>query len=237
MFRTAFFGLVLLIDTVISAFLAILVGMFNPYSKLNTTIMRTWGKILVRAAGVKLEVLGHENIRPGDSYIVVANHQSHMDIPVSMAALPLPIRIISKKELFKIPVFGWGMRAVGILEIDRSNRKKAIETLKKAEQILKKNRLSILAFPEGTRSPDGKIHNFKKGSIILAINTGLPLLPVSVSGSRNVLPKNTLRVRKGKIRVQIHPPVPTHDLKIEQRNELVKQIQQIVQKGFIEDYR
>ncbi|HFE65297.1 MAG TPA: 1-acyl-sn-glycerol-3-phosphate acyltransferase, partial [Caldithrix sp.] len=222
MLRTAFFGLVLLIDTVISAFLAILVGIFNPYSKMNTKIMRIWGKILVWAAGVKLEVLGLENIQPGDSYIIVANHQSHMDIPVSMAALPLPIRIISKKELFKIPVFGWGMRAAGILEIDRSNRKKAIETLKKAEKIVRDNRLSILAFPEGTRSPEGKIHGFKKGPIILAINTGLPLLPVSVSGSRNILPKNTLRVSKGKIRVQIHPPVPTAELKIEQRNELVK---------------
>ncbi|GAB4379725.1 MAG: lysophospholipid acyltransferase family protein [Calditrichia bacterium] len=236
MVRTLFFLIMLVLDTIAGTLFAMMVGLFNPYSSLNSWGMKVWAKILVWSAGVRSEIFGLERIRPGESYILVANHQSHMDIPVLVASLPLPIRIISKKELFKIPVFGWGMRAVGILEIDRSDRKKAFETLQKAEGIVREHHLSILAFPEGTRSPDGKIHPFKKGPFILAINTGLPLLPISVSGTCNILPKKKLRIRGGRVKIQIHPPITTTDKSLDDRNELVKQTHEAITAGFIENY-
>jgi len=237
MFRLIIFAPIFVLDTVFSAFTAMAGGLFNPYSPFNTAVMRIWARISLIAAGVKLEVRGLDHIQTGSSYIIVANHQSHIDIPVLTVAMRLPLRIISKKELFKIPIFGWGMRAVGILEIDRSNQKKSIETLKKAERILRTHQLSILAFPEGTRSPDGKIHSFKKGPFVLAINAGLSVLPVSVSGTRKILPKGKLQMNGGRVLVQIHSPIEMLDRSMDLRNQLVEKTYQQIVAGFIENYR
>jgi 1-acyl-sn-glycerol-3-phosphate acyltransferase len=236
MLRLIFFIPVFVIDTVFCTLLAIIGGIFNPYSRYNNAIMKLWSRISLLAAGIHMKISGLENIQPDTSYIVVANHQSHMDIPVATAALPLNLRIISKKELFRIPVFGWGMRAVGILKIDRSNQKKSIETLKAAEKIVRTHRLSILAFPEGTRSPDGNIHSFKKGPFILAINSGLSILPVSISGTRKILPKGKLRLYGGKVKVVIHPPININGYSIENRNALVEKTGDLIQKGFTKNY-
>ena len=236
MLRLIFFIPVLVISTTVSALMALIGGIFNHYSKYATAVFRTWARSLVWAAGIKLEVTGLENVEPDESYILIANHQSHMDIPVLTWGLPIPQRIIAKKELFKIPFLGWGMKAVGMLSIDRSNRKQSFETLKEAEEIIKTYRLSILAFPEGTRSDDGNIHPFKKGPFVLAINTGLPLLPVSVSGTRKIVPKGKISLRAGRVKVHIHPPVATKNLNLGDRNKLVEKVQSIIEKGFIENH-
>lgn len=236
MLRPLFFITAVVLDTLIFALLAIIAGLFGPYSSLNTWFMQTWARIILWAAGVRLQVNGKENIEPRTSYIVIANHQSHMDIPITVWTLGLPLRIISKKELFKIPVFGWAMKAIGMLKIDRTNRKQAMETLNKAETVIRTHRLSILAFPEGTRSADGQIHPFKKGPFILAINTGLPILPVSISGTRNVLPKGEIGVTPGWVRVVIHSPVQTDILTLQDRHQLVREINQTISEGFIENY-
>jgi 1-acyl-sn-glycerol-3-phosphate acyltransferase len=227
---------VLIVDTVIFSFLAILGGIFNPYSLYNSIVIRTWARIILWMAGVRLEVEGLVNIGKKISYIIIANHQSYMDIPVLIVAMKLSIRIIAKRELFKIPIFGWGMRAGGIIEIDRSNQKKSIETLQKVEEIIRSNNISILAFPEGTRSDDGKIGSFKRGPVILAINTGLPILPVSVSGTRRILPKGKIRISHGKVKVVIHQPIETKNLSLQNRHELAEQVQKTITEGFIEDY-
>jgi 1-acyl-sn-glycerol-3-phosphate acyltransferase len=236
MLRLIFFIPVLVISTTISAILALLVGLLNPYGRYATAVFRGWARSLLLAAGIKPEISGLENIEPEKSYILIANHQSHMDIPVLTCVLPVPLRIIAKKELFKIPFLGWGMKGVGMLSIDRSNRKKSIDTLKEAEEIIKTHVLSILAFPEGTRSDDGKIHPFKKGPFILAINTGLPLLPVSVSGTRKITPKGKISINPGRVKVMIHPPISTDDLTLGDRHKLVEDFQKTIEKGFIENY-
>jgi 1-acyl-sn-glycerol-3-phosphate acyltransferase len=237
MFRSIFFALVLIIETVICTFLAMIGGLFNPYSLFNTRIMRLWARVILILAGIKLEVCGKENLSKKTSYIVVGNHQSHMDIPVVTVALPIPLRIISKKELFKIPVFGWGMKAMGIISIDRFNQKKSIESLRQAEQVILKYHMSILAFPEGTRSPDGKIHPFKKGPFVLAINTGIPILPVSVCGTRHILPKGKIRINSGRVKVIIHPPILTEGSKMEKRHVLGDTTYRVIEQNFIENYR
>jgi 1-acyl-sn-glycerol-3-phosphate acyltransferase len=236
MLRLLFFIPVLAISTTVCALMALIGGIFSHYGKYATVVLRTWARSLLWAAGIILEITGLENIEPDESYILIANHQSHMDIPVLTCGLPIPLRIIAKKELFRIPFLGWGMKAVGMLRIDRSNRKQSFETLKEAEEIIKAYRLSILAFPEGTRSDDGKIHPFKKGPFVLAINTGLPLLPVSVSGTRKIVPKGKISLRAGRVKVHIHPLVATKNLTLGDRNKLVEKVQSIIEKGFIENY-
>jgi 1-acyl-sn-glycerol-3-phosphate acyltransferase len=235
--RLVIFIAVTVINTIINAFLSIVGGLFNPYSRFNSCVIRIWAKIILLVAGVKLKIEGPENIVPEESYIVVANHQSLMDIPVLASGLPVPIRFIAKKELFKIPVLGWGMKAAGMLEIDRANQKQSFDTLKKAEQVVRHHHLSILAFPEGTRSDDGKVHNFKKGPFILAINTGLSIIPVSVSGTRNLIPKGKIQINPGGVKIQIHAPVSVADLKLSDRNQLVSKIQKMITEGFVESYK
>ena len=237
MVRLVIFIIITVIDTIINAFLSIVGGIFNPYSRFNNGVLRLWAKIILLAAGVKLQIEGAENLAREESYIVVANHQSLMDIPVLACGLPVPIRFIAKKELFKIPVLGWGMKAAGMLEIDRSNQKQSFGTLKKAEQVVRSHHLSILAFPEGTRSEDGKIHNFKKGPFILAINTGLSIIPVSVSGTRKIIPKGIIRIKPGRVRIQIHSPVSVADLNLSDRNRLVSETQKMIIEGFDESYK
>jgi 1-acyl-sn-glycerol-3-phosphate acyltransferase len=236
MFRLIIFVPVLIIETAVCAFVAMIGSLFNPYSSFNTRVMRLWARIIVIAAGIKLEINGLENLTKMTSYVLVGNHQSHMDIPIVTVALPIPLRIISKQELFKIPVFGWGMKAVGIISIDRFNQKKSIESLHEAEKVLQTHRVSILAFPEGTRSPDGKIHSFKKGPFVLAINTGMPILPISISGTRHVLPKGKLRLNSGRVRVIIHPPIMVAGKNLEDRHALVEQTHRAIEQGFIENY-
>ena len=224
------------IDTLISAILVILGGIFNPYSRFNNAVTRTWARIILFFLGAKLAVEGLENLKKSNSYVVVSNHQSQIDIPILVAALPSNLRIIAKKELFKIPFLGWGMKAVGMLEIDRSNHKKSIDTLKKAEKIVREHQLSVLVFPEGTRSSDGKIHPFKKGPFILAINTGLPILPVSISGTGHITPKGKLQINKGQVKIVIHPPIPVHNRDLNDRDKLLEETQKTVISGFLEGY-
>jgi 1-acyl-sn-glycerol-3-phosphate acyltransferase len=236
-FRSIVFVLVLIIDTIVCAFIAIIGSLFNPYSSFNTRVMRLWARIIVISASIKLEICGLENVTEKTSYILVGNHQSHMDIPVVTVALPIPLRIISKQELFKIPVFGWGMKAVGIISIDRFNQKKSIESLHRAEKILHTHHVSILAFPEGTRSPDGKIHSFKKGPFVLAINTGMSILPISISGTRHILPKGKIRVNSGRVKVIIHPPIVVAGKTLADRHTVVEETHQLIEQDFIEKYR
>jgi 1-acyl-sn-glycerol-3-phosphate acyltransferase len=224
------------IDTCIGAITTIIGGIFNPYSKFNNSVTRAWARVIVFVLGTKLIIEGSENIKKDKSYVVVANHQSQIDIPILIVAVRTNLRIIAKKELFKIPFLGWGMKAVGMLEIDRSNHKQSIETLKKAENIVKEHRLSVLVFPEGTRSPDGQIHPFKKGPFILAINTGLPILPVSVSGTGHITPKGKLQINSGRVKIIIHPPIPVDNLDLKDRDKLLEGTHKTVVSGFVEGY-
>ena len=167
---------------------------------------------------------------------MVGNHQSHVDIPAVMGHLPLKMTVIAKKELFRIPFFGQAMRAFGILSIDRSNRRKSIETLNQAAAILKEQELSVLAFPEGTRSENGEISPFKKGPFMLAINSGIPILPVSIKGTYAILPKGQLWVNPGTVTLVIHPPVETAGVTGgAMRDQLIETVHQAICEGFYEN--
>ncbi len=234
--HSAIFAIALVLITVIGAIIVMAVGLFRPYSPINQWVMKTWSRLVLWFAGVRVSVQGLEHVNPRESYIIVANHQSHFDIPVVVGYLPLKMTIISKKELFKIPFFGWGMKAAGVLKVDRSNRHQAIATLKEAERILRENHISLLAFPEGTRSRDGKIHRFKKGPFMVALQTGLPILPVTLVGTYNILPPKTLNLNPGVVRMIIHPPVDSTQFDLNSRDAFIEQIKTIIEKTFWEEH-
>jgi 1-acyl-sn-glycerol-3-phosphate acyltransferase len=233
MFRLFIYYIVLVIITVIGGSGAAIVGLFNPYSPIiHGFIMQTWSKIILRVTNTNVVRKGLDHITPKKSYIVICNHQSNLDIPVLVANLPLLVTFIAKKELFKIPFFGWGLKGAGMIKVDRSNTKQAIDSLKKAEKNIIDNKLSVIAFPEGTRSHDGEIHPFKKGPFIFAMNTGIPILPVSLKGTFNILPREKLLLKKGDVILQIYTPIEVKNYSFQDRNALIKHVQNIISEGF-----
>ena len=232
MLRALLSYLVLGVTTVLGGIAVIIIGLFQSYSPISYGIARTWSRILLWVAGIRVTVEGAEHIEGAGPYVVVSNHQSHTDIPVLLYHIPLHLTIIAKKELFRIPIFGQGMRGLGILSIDRSNRRKSIETLNRAGEILRLRKISVLAFPEGTRSMDGAIHPFKKGPFMLALTSGIPILPVTVEGTFPILPKGKLKVQPGHVRVVFHPPVAVNGYGTERRDELIADVHKAIADRF-----
>ena len=169
---------------------------------------RNWARSLLWAAGVKVEVEGLDHLPPGEPAIVVANHESWFDVFALVVHLPVDYRFVGKVELTRIPFFGRSWLACGHIAIDRSDRQKAIESLREAGESLRRDGAVVVMFPEGTRSPDGRLLPFKKGAFVLALQTGVPVVPVGVSGSRNIMTKGSWRIRPGTIVVRVGPPIP-----------------------------
>lgn len=197
--------------TLIIATIAVVGVMFDPTRRLYMWMASyVWGRPLLALGGIKLVVKGGEKLDASKSYIVCANHSSQMDIPVIFAALGIPVRFMAKKSIFYVPIFGWSMWLAGFIPVDRSSSRKARESINEAAQKIK-NGPSLLVFPEGTRSPDGEIHSFKSGAFVIAQKAGVPILPVAIRGSHNVLPKDTVRISPGTVEFVIGTPISTTD--------------------------
>jgi 1-acyl-sn-glycerol-3-phosphate acyltransferase len=183
---------------------------------------RSWARTVLWAAGVKVVLEGVENLNTEVPQIVVSNHQSWFDVFALGAALPVRYRFVAKQELGDIPVFGRAWKSCGHVSVDRGNREAAIEALDQAWREIHEDKLTMILFPEGTRSPDGRLKAFKKGAFVLAVQGQVPLVPVAVLGSRQVMGKGDRRVRSGEIRVRIGRPIPTEGTTIRDRNRLMR---------------
>jgi 1-acyl-sn-glycerol-3-phosphate acyltransferase len=150
--------------------------------------MEGWARRCLDRADLTLDVRGADQVDWARAYVIMTNHQSYFDIPVVVVAVPGSVRFIAKKELFRIPVFGPAMKAAGIISIDRQDRERAIESLKRAEDEIHAG-INIWIAPEGTRSRDGKLGPLKKGGFVLALETGAPILPAAIDGTRDAMPR------------------------------------------------
>ncbi len=193
--------------TFVLAAIAVLVSVFSRSGNLVHRIARLWGRSILIVSGVRVDVRGREHLDPGTPCIFMANHQSNYDIPVLLGHLPVQFRWLAKAELFRIPLFGRAMRGAGYIPIDRKNREAAFRSLREAAEKIREG-ASIVIFPEGTRSPDGELKPFKKGGFALALQAGVPVVPVGLRGTREVMPKGSLRIRPGRVTVTIGPPIP-----------------------------
>lgn len=172
-------------------------------------ILDRWSRALVEGAKIQISVSGKQHMQGSEAFVVVSNHQSHYDIPVLFQTYDKPLRMVAKRELFRLPVMGRAMRAAGFVEVDRSNRSQAIQSLGQAAQALASG-TSIWIAPEGTRSVDGKLGPFKKGGFRMAMDAGVKILPVTIDGTRDTLLPKTLKVTDGAhVRVTFSPPVDT----------------------------
>lgn len=168
-----------------------------------------FGRRVVDLLNVDLVAHGGERIRADDSYVYMSNHQSHLDIPILYATLPSPtIRMLGKKELFKIPLWGRGLEAAEFISVDRSNHARAVQSIERAKELLRDG-VSIYLAPEGTRSRTGKIGPLKKGGFHLAIDTQTPIVPVAIRGTMDILPRGSRVMQTGKrVEVTIGDPIP-----------------------------
>jgi 1-acyl-sn-glycerol-3-phosphate acyltransferase len=213
--------------TVVIASTVIICSFFSRTGNLPHVLARFWANSILWVARAKVTVTGAEKLTPGQSYIYMANHQSNADIPILLGRLPVQFRWLAKAELFKIPIFGRAMRGVGYISIDRSNRKSAFESLKQAALTIR-NGTSVLIFPEGTRSRDGRILPFKKGGFVLAVDAGVPVVPIIIKGTGGVMPKGQFMIRPAPVTMEIMDPVETSDYTRKTKDALLERIRTIL---------
>ncbi len=179
-------------------------------------------KFIMRLMGVRVRVEGLENV-PSGVCLFVSNHTSAADPPAVVGAIPRRIAILVKESLFRIPIVGRAFRLAHFVPVDRTDREAAIASVERAIESLR-NGVSFLIYPEGTRSPDGRLLAFKKGSFVMAIKAGVPIVPIACIGAHHIMRKQELRIRPGEIIVKFCPPVDAADYRLEQRDELLERV-------------
>ncbi|MDH3237167.1 MAG: 1-acyl-sn-glycerol-3-phosphate acyltransferase [Deltaproteobacteria bacterium] len=201
-------GILTLVMGVPAILLALLLPGKERKGKLFLVVSKTYSRIALWFFRIKVEERGKGNIVAGKAYVFMSNHISHADSPALALVISHPLHWVFKKELAKIPVFGWVLLACGQIMVDRSDPEKSRAALEEALSGLSGNS-SVMIYPEGTRSRDGSLQPFKKGGFWMALQVGLPIVPVRVSGSREVVAADTLRIRPGTVTVEIFPPIET----------------------------
>ena len=188
----------------------------------------------VRLAGIRIDVRGLERLRPAYNYIFMSNHVSNLDPPVLIPSVPGRCSVLVKKELFRLPILGVAMKLAELVPVDRSNREAAIESVRAAAEVLQHG-LSLVIYPEGTRSPDGRLLPFKKGPFHLAMETGVPVVPATILGTAECWPKGTWAMRAGKVTLIFHPPIDPANF--EDRDALMAAVRNQIASALPQDRR
>ena len=231
MVRTAVIILWVVLSTAFLGILAILTSFFSRTGNPVHIIAQVWAKLILVVSGIKVTVKNLSNIDRSKSYIYMCNHQSNFDIPVLLGCLPVQFRWLAKAELFKIPIFGRAMRGAGYVPIDRFNRESAIESIDEAAQKMKDG-ISIMIFPEGTRSRDGNIQSFKKGGFVMAVESGAPIVPIIILGTQPIMAKGRLRINPGDVTMDIGKPMETTGYSMESKDDLIASVRKVICEGF-----
>jgi 1-acyl-sn-glycerol-3-phosphate acyltransferase len=187
--------------------MAIVLALFGVRGRIFVRWSRQWARVALRASGSRAVAHGLEHVEPGKPFILVANHVSWFDIFAIATVLPVDFHFVAKKELEKIPVFGRAWRVAGHVSIDRSNRERAVASLRQAGEQMRRQRSVVIIFAEGTRSRSGRLQPFKKGAFVLAVETRIPVIPTIVTGSFDIMRPDTFVVRPATIHVHFEPPV------------------------------
>ena len=211
-------------------------GLLSRTGNLAFSISKLWAYTMLGISFVRTEIKNKEKIQPRTSYIIISNHQSLFDIISIVTTLGIQYRWFIKKEVLKIPIFGYALYASRNIFIDRSNTARAIESINKGIDRLPKG-VSVMVFAEGTRSSDGKIHEFKKGGFMVAVAHKMPILPVTVNGSRRVTPKGSLVFRPGKIQVVVGDPIETGGYTVNTVDALIDKTRQVIMANYDPEYK
>jgi len=217
--------------TAVLCFWAVVFSLLGAGENRIHKLARLWARILLTISHIPVEIVGRRHVLMDSPQIFAANHQSDVDTMVALACIPVPFRWIAKKELFNVPLFGAAMRNAGYIPIDRRNHESALKSLEDAAQIIKKGN-SVMTFPEGTRSNNGTIQPFKQGIFHLAIRAGVPIVPVTIIGTAAIMPKRSLKIIPGRIKLIIGKPVDVSGYTIETRHQLLDEVRNTIMKNY-----
>ena len=212
--------------TLVVASMITVVGLFDKRGFVFWPLMKIWGFFICKGGGLgRLEIVGLELI-PGDTGVIfMPNHESHLDPPLMMNVSPYPVRFIAKASLFRIPFLGWAMWSAGMITIDRSNQKKAFASIGRATEMIRAGK-NVLVFPEGTRTQDGALGAFKKGGFVMAVRGGVPIVPVGIAGTRQVMPPGIMIQGAGPAVVVVGEPISTVGYDESSKGELMKLVEE-----------
>ncbi|HEV1284109.1 MAG TPA: lysophospholipid acyltransferase family protein [Bryobacteraceae bacterium] len=210
-FCTVFFGVVSLLA--------------SPFDRSGEFMMKTarlWARSLLAIAGVRVKVEGLENLTPGASYVFASNHLSYMDTPVILTHIPADFRFMAKDGLFKIPLLGTHLGQAGHIPVPRHDPRAAVKTMTLAADTIRTRNISLLIFPEGGRSHDGVMQPFKDGAAYIAIKAGVPVVPLGISGTRQILAMHSATFHRGNVTLRIGNPIPTKGLTLHDRKSVTE---------------
>ncbi|HEX9163952.1 MAG TPA: lysophospholipid acyltransferase family protein [Thermoanaerobaculia bacterium] len=219
MLRTIWVAIVAVVVSLPLSSATALFASIKGCDKIVDWIIRLWARSIVAAAGIDLRAENLELIDPKQRYILIANHYSYFDIPCIFAAIPQPIRFMAKVSLFKIPIFGWALARTGFIPIDRKNRRTAVKSFDLAGERIRRGN-TIVVFPEEGRSRERTMRPFQRGAFLLALKSEVPIVPVAIKGTFDVLPANSRHVRPGPVTITLTPPIATEGLSLRDKERL-----------------
>jgi 1-acyl-sn-glycerol-3-phosphate acyltransferase len=199
----------IVLATIVFGTASLLVSFFDRDRRKQNAVERAWGRALLAVCGVRVRVQGLDKIQKDGSYIFVSNHLSYMDTPVALGNIPVRFRFLAKRGLFQIPFLGWHLGRAGHIRVPREDARAAVKTMTLAAQVVRDEGISLLIFPEGGRSRTGEMREFKEGAAFIAIKAGVPLVPMALKGTREVLPFGSGIVKPGAVTMRIGDPIST----------------------------
>ena len=217
--------------TVLMATLSLACSPFDRQGRFQHWCASTWSRMIARTALLDVRLHGAEHLSAGESYVFLSTHQSWMDIPVMLGYLPARLRIAAKREVFHIPFLGWHMQRSGQIPINRGSTAESVESLRRAARLLGGG-VSAFLFPEGTRTRDGSLQPLKKGGFRLAIESGLPIVPVTIEGTRRAMPRGSMVLRAGPVEMHLDPPIDTCGLDDADLPALMQQVREAMLEHF-----
>jgi 1-acyl-sn-glycerol-3-phosphate acyltransferase len=212
------------LTTILYGAAGIAMSFFDEAGDRQIRIARAWGRAICFICRVRVITEGMEKIDPSKHYIFTPNHLSYIDTPVLIGSLPMNFRFMAKRGLFQIPFLGSHLQRAGHIPVPREDPRASIRVLSQAARIMNERKISVLIFPEGGRSPHGKLREFKEGAAYLAIKSGTPVVPIGLVGTRNILPMHSMHVRGGDVRIRIGDPIDTTQLNLHDRGRLNERI-------------
>jgi 1-acyl-sn-glycerol-3-phosphate acyltransferase len=222
--------------TVVMATISLLLWPFDRTGAMQHWCARWWCRFIAWTIGARIRVHGSDRVRPDRSYVYMANHSSLIDIPALFAYLPFQFRIMAKKELFYVPFMGWHLWSSGNFPVDRSDGRKTALSLRRVIAGVRAGK-SLAVFPEGTRTPDGRLQEFKPGAFKIAMRAGVQIVPVTIRGTFKLLPKTTLAPRPGRVEVIIGTPIDTSLYDEKRLHELIKRTREAIEANLDAEYR
>lgn len=206
---------------------SLLASLFDASGRAPHAVARFWARLLLAISGVRVRVEGLENITPGGAYVFVSNHLSLMDTPLVLASIPVQFRFLAKRSLYKVPFIGYHLSRAGHIPVEREDPRSSLRTLIEASRMVRERGVSVLVFPEGSRSK-GSLGEFKDGAAYIAIRAGVPAVPLGIRGTREILPPGSLTVRSGAVTLRVGRPLPTAAMQLKEHKQLTRLLRERV---------